>query len=248
LNHREWPKGLSLSHIPSSPSWAFDDSVAEVFDDMAVRSIPKYQEAISELVDVALVWSTPESDRPISSWVDLGSATGAVPFAAMKKGVPAESMTLVEPAKAMRAKLRERIGDGPRYVSEDAISFLSTLPNGSVDVVSSLWTAQFVPLEDRGILFDEVRRVLRPDGVFLIAEKVRGQTGRFEKMLRRRHEAWKEGNGYPREAIEIKRVSLRGVLVPVSAPELKNLLVSARFDVEEIVRFYNFGAWVAFPK
>jgi len=60
-----------LKPISRTSDFAFDDSIAEAFDDMAVRSIPFYLEQQRMVAELAARFWTPGSDI-----YDLGCATG----------------------------------------------------------------------------------------------------------------------------------------------------------------------------
>ena len=68
----------------------------------------------------------------------------------------------------------------------------------------------------------------------------------MDGVLTRAHGDLKRTNGYSQEEVNRKRLSLEGVLVPVTAHWNEDLLRRAGFrDVECIWRCLNFAAWLA---
>ena len=79
----------------------------------------------------------------------------------------------------------------------------------------------------------------------ILVEKVQGGSPWLERRLVGVHEGMKRENGYTQEEIDRKRMSLAGVLVPLTAAENEELLRRAGFrEVECVWRALNFAAWV----
>lgn len=235
----------SIDHRPAKSHWEFDAQVSSCFPDMARRSIPLYDQTVSELVRfVGRVMA-----RTPKQWIDLGSARGRVIEEAIAVYGRAPAFCMVEPSQPMFDLLNNTaLFDGIDKRCQDALSVLTSYADESVDVVSCMWTMQFVPIDQRQTIFKEIRRVLRSDGVMLYAEKLEGQTPRFADLLRERYEDFKVSNGYSRESIALKRDALKGVMTPISAPANKALANNAGFDMEEVLRFFNFAAWICLPR
>jgi tRNA (cmo5U34)-methyltransferase len=83
-------------------------------------------------------------------------------------------------------------------------------------------------------------------GAVIVAEKVLGATARIDRTLVANYHAMKQEHGYSQEAIERKRLSLEGVLVPVTAAWNVELLHQAGFrQVDCFWAWMNFRAFVA---
>jgi tRNA (cmo5U34)-methyltransferase len=124
------------------------------------------------------------------------------------------------------------------------------LPAGlpPVQVALSVLTAMFVPVELRSDLFSDVRERMRSSGALVIVEKVLGRTTQTRELFVEQYHAMKERNGYSREEIDRKALSLQGVLVPMTVAANEELLLGAGFrQVECVWRWMNFCAWLALP-
>jgi tRNA (cmo5U34)-methyltransferase len=83
-------------------------------------------------------------------------------------------------------------------------------------------------------------------GAFVLVEKVLGSTAESDAVLVAAYYDTKREAGYTDEEIDRKRLSLEGVLVPVTARWNEDMLSRTGFrDVECIWRTLNFAAWVA---
>ena len=102
----------------------------------------------------------------------------------------------------------------------------------------SVLTLQFIPVNYRQRIVQEIHDVLHPDGAFILVEKVIGE-GLDERMIDLYH-ARKHAAGYSYESIDRKRESLEGVLVPNTARQNTEMLERAGF------RFVDcFWRWIA---
>jgi tRNA (cmo5U34)-methyltransferase len=239
----------SRDHMPDG-KWTFDPAVGECFDDMVQRSVPLYDTTLDLLARLALPHLAGRA-----TILDLGCSNGQALERILK--VAAEDPQTqnikaigVDREPHMIARARTRLGATVEFVEHDLRNPLpwrvtSVKPN----VVCLLWTAQFVPLEHRARIFREVRECIAPDGCLLVAEKLRGQTSRFQAVLAKQYGAWKirEG-GYTREAVAKKADSLEGVLVSLSAPEQKQFMASEGWHVEEVTRYLGFASYYCLPR
>jgi tRNA (cmo5U34)-methyltransferase len=233
-----------------SGKWAFDPAVGECFDDMVERSVPLYSTTLDLLARLALPHLAGRT-----TILDLGCSNGQAleriltvahedPRAKTIRAIGVDR----EPHMIERA--RARLGSTVEFVEHDLREALpwrvtSVKPN----VVCLLWTAQFIPLEHRARLFREIRECLAPDGCLLVAEKLRGQTSKFQTALASQYHAWKIREGeYTREAVAAKATSLEGVLVSLSAPEQKQFMQAEGWAVEEVTRYLGFASYYCLPR
>ena len=61
----------SVGHFPNEHKWKFDESVAECFDDMLVRSIPLYEMTLDLIAQIVS-----KHIQPGDTIVDLGVSSG----------------------------------------------------------------------------------------------------------------------------------------------------------------------------
>jgi tRNA (cmo5U34)-methyltransferase len=75
---------------------------------------------------------------------------------------------------------------------------------------------------------------------------VLGATADLDALFVRTYHGLKQANGYSAEQVERKRLSLEGVLVPVTARWNEELLLMAGFaQVDCFWRYLNFAGWLA---
>jgi tRNA (cmo5U34)-methyltransferase len=241
-------KPSSLGHQPEGP-WRFDSDVARVFDDMLERSIPDHAGMRAAVDEVGLHFL--RAARSGTAVVDLGSSRGAA-VARFVSEVPAAAghgFFLVERSAPMLDALRSRfsaeIGAG-RVAVYDLDLRTDYPPPREVALTLAVLTLQFTPIEHRQRIVRRAWESTVPGGALVVVEKVLGADARLDELLVELHHARKREAGYSQEEIDRKRLSLEGVLVPVTARWNEDLLRGAGFRaVEPIWRSLNFCAWVA---
>lgn len=228
--------------------WTFDDEVTRVFDDMLARSIPHYSTMRDLTTRVALDFLTPGS-----TIVDLGTSRGEALARLRPDTRPANAFVGIEVAAPMRAAARERFADVPnvsildvdlrdRAATRDALGH----PRLPASVVLSVLTLQFVPIEHRAAIVEDVFHALDGGGVFVLVEKVLGSSARTSRLFVDTYHEGKVAAGYTTEDVARKALALEGVLVAQTAHANEELLRSAGFaDVECYWRWCNFAAWLA---
>jgi len=237
---------------PETGRWEFDANVTAAFDDMLERSIPNYedmrritQDAASWLFDRAAAGGV--SYSPI---VDLGASRGSgVARLVDALGVRAR-FKLYDVSEPMLEALHQRFGgyEPSGVVSIERHDLRDGFPRGvpPAAAVLSVLTLQFVPIEHRQRLLRETYENLMPGGGLILVEKVLGQGYESDKLLVDLYYGLKRENGYTQEAIDRKRLSLEGVLVPLTADWNEELLTAAGFDLVEVIwAWANFRGWLA---
>lgn len=233
---------MSLGHKPDG-RWVFDEEVTRVFEDMLARSIPQY-DTIRELVfEVGKHFA--RSDSVI---VDLGASRGdaIAPFVRLLSDTA--SYVGVEVSPPMLQACRERFAP---EIASGCFSLLDLdlrdgYPGVEAALTLSMLTLQFVPVEFRPKILHNVYEHTAAGGAFILVEKVLGSSETIDGLLTELYHGLKRANGYGEDAIERKRLSLEGVLVPVAAERNEDLLRGAGFEqVECFWRCINFAGWVA---
>jgi len=230
------------SHTPGK-QWEFNTEVCQVFTDMLRRSIPQYDLMRSAVYEVGCSYIQPETGI-----VDLGCSKGdaLAPFIDRYK---AEcnylGLELSQPMlDACRQRFQQEISEG--FVSIEKHDLRDDYPSVNASLTLSVLTLQFTPIEHRQRILRDIRKSTVPGGAFLLVEKILGDTAEINELMVSSFHQMKAKNGYSNEAIERKRLSLEGVLVPVTARWNEELLRSAGFtQVDCFWRWMNFAAWVA---
>jgi tRNA (cmo5U34)-methyltransferase len=235
----------SIHHLPAGV-WAFDDAVTDVFEDMLRRSIPDYDAMRRVVFEVGRRFVQPGTDV-----LDIGCSRGdaLVPYIA-EFGDSARYVG-VEVSQPMLETVRTRFAAECRrgVVEIQDIDLREGFPAVQASLTLSVLTLQFIPVEHRSSVVQSVYEHTVDGGAFLLVEKIVGSSPRTAEMLIDHYHELKHANGYSREAIERKRLSLEGVLVPATAAWNEELLRLAGFqEVECIWRYLNFAAWVGLKR
>jgi tRNA (cmo5U34)-methyltransferase len=217
--------------------WEFDQAVTEVFDDMLSRSIPDYQGMRELTTNLAIQFARPNSDI-----VDLGCSRGAALKPIYQELKESVKYLGIEVSKPMRQAAIKEIP----FAEILDLDLRKSYPRARASVTLSVLTLQFIPIEYRQEIIQNVYDNTNPGGVFLLVEKVLGSDAYSNKLLIETFLKTKESHGYSKEQIERKKESLEGVLVPVTADWNIELLREAGFKhIECYWRHLNFAGWIA---
>ena len=223
--------------------WKFDRMVADVFADMLARSIPQY-ELMRELVaELAVTFAQRDT------WiVDLGTSRGDA-LDKLVRFLGATNRYLgVEVSEPMIERARERFAGYIQtgLVDIRALDLRTDYPRVNASVTQAVLTLQFVPIEYRQAIVQSAYDATAVGGAFILVEKVLGAGAKLDALFVKHYLERKRQNGYTDEQIERKRLSLEGVLVPITAQWNELLLRNAGFtDIDCFWRCLNFAAWVA---
>lgn len=226
--------------------WAFDGAVTHVFENMLARSIPQY-ETMRELSAALAIHFAQDN-----SWiVDLGCSRGD----ALKKVIHERGarnrylgVEISEPMlQAARESLAGYIQTG--IVDIRSLDLREKYPPMKASVTQSVFTLQFVPIEYRQTVVQHVYDSLLPGGAFILVEKILGCGSKIDSLMVSRYLQMKREHGYTEDQIQRKRLSLEGVLVPITADWNEQLLRNAGFaDIDCFWRWLNFAGWVAIKR
>ncbi|MEX0267807.1 methyltransferase [Leptolyngbyaceae cyanobacterium UHCC 1019] len=230
----------SVGHFPGD-KWQFDDSVTQVFEDMLWRSIPQYQVMREAVTDLAVQHTIGDS-----TIVDLGCSRGEN-IARLLSVLNGRCRFLgIDVSQPMLDAARQRFqsADSVKIERFDLRQGYPAVKN--VSVTLAILTLQFTPIEYRHRIVRSAYQSICPGGCLILVEKVIGATADIDSCLRDRYYALKGQNGYSTDEIERKRLSLEGVLVPVTARWNEELLQSAGFNqIDCFWRWMNFAGWIA---
>jgi tRNA (cmo5U34)-methyltransferase len=237
--------------VEPSGRWEFDASVTRAFDDMLERSIPNYHD-MRQLVTKAAVWhadrASADSSTPLI--VDLGASRGAALQPIVSALGSRADYLACDVSEPMLEACSQRFSEGEASVEVLRHDLRDGYPTGRrpATAVLSVLTMQFVPMEYRQRLLCEIHGAIEPAGVFVLVEKVLGATAEMDEFLTDSYYDLKREHGYSQEAIDRKRLSLEGVLVPLPASFNESLMTMAGFrHVDCCWAWANFRAWIARP-
>ena len=232
----------SLGHTPKTP-WEFDESVTRVFDDMLARSVPQYEVMRRSCFDIACRYVREGTDI-----VDLGCSRGEAMAPLVDKYGTRNRFIGVETSKPMLDAVRERYKD---HINSGIVDILDIdlregFPPARASVTLSILTLQFIPVEHRPRVVGDIYESPITGGCLMLVEKILGDTDSLDEVMVELCYDMRRENGYTDEEIRRKALSLKGVLVPITAKSDEELLRSAGFrDVDCFWRWMNFAGWVA---
>lgn len=229
-----------LDHISD---FAFNKTVAAVFDDMVGRSVPMYAEIQRMLVELGCSFATEGSNI-----IDLGCSTGTT-LALLKKSLSVQAnLCGVDRSAEMLQQCREKLRSldllNAIELREGDLDHVVSINNASV--VMLVLTLMFVRPLNRERLMAEIYRGLNENGCLLLVEKVLGDGSLFNRLFIERYYAYKKRKGYSELEISQKREALENILIPYRLQENRDLLLRAGFrEVEVFFKWYNFAGFVA---
>lgn len=242
-----------IDNVVPKEKWEFDQNVTDCFENMLERSIPQYdvmRNSVASLVKDVLEYDVTKSTVNI---LDIGCSDGLMLEKMIDKledGSDRKSYyTGCDISEPMLYKAKCRLLD---RVIEHQVKILNcdlrtSYPEGMFDVVTSVLAIQFTPIEYRQSIIQRVYDSLSlKNGCFIMVEKVLGNTDMLNKLFVKNYYGMKSENGYSQEQIERKRLSLEGVLVPVTNDWNVDLLKQAGFrQVDVFWRWMNFVGYIA---
>lgn len=222
--------------VIAGAKWEFNAEVTEVFDDMLARSIPDYEGMRRITTELASRFA-----QEGTSIVDLGCSRGAALKPIMKA---LENLDV----RYMGLEISDPMVEAAKIEIPNADVRKFDLREGYPKVISSvtlsILTLQFIPIEYRQRIIQDVYDSLTPNGVFIFVEKILGADSYADNIFVNTYLNRKGANGYTQEQINSKRKSLEGVLVPVTDKWNKELLTDAGFKhVDCYWRHLNFAGW-----
>lgn len=232
------------SPVQRASGFQFDETVANVFDDMLERSVPFYKEVQRMTVELARNFV-----KPGSVVADLGSSTGTC-LRLLCRAIPDPTVRFVgyDLSEAMLNKCRENLGafgclDRCELRRQD---FNEPFDLGDSSIVIMNYTLQFVRPMHRDALIRAIHAGLRGKGCLLLSEKVLAAEPALNSFYIDLYYEFKRKQGYSEMEIAQKREALENVLIPYRVQENVELLQRNGFpSVDLFFRWYNFASFIA---
>jgi tRNA (cmo5U34)-methyltransferase len=224
-------------------AWTFDADVAHVFDDMLQRSIPQYDVMRRTVFELACAFV-----KDNGTIVDLGCSRGEALAPFVQKFGAYNRYVGIDVSEPMLDAARERFQGMIKagLVDIRSCDLRVEYPPARACVTLCVLTLQFTPIEHRQRILRRIYEHTQLGGALILVEKVLGATADLDALMIDRYYTMKAENGYTQEQIARKRLSLEGVLVPVTAKWNEELLKGAGFvQIDCFWRWCNFAAWVA---
>ena len=224
-------------------AWQFDQEVTAVFDDMLQRSIPQYNAMRVVTFEVGGKFV-----QPGTAIIDMGCSRGQALLPFVSNFGDANTYVGLEISEPMIEAARGNFARHPHgdRVTIQRADLRHEFPGVTSSLVLSVLTLQFTPIEYRQRIIRRVFDSLAPGGAFVLVEKVLGATAKLDEAFVDLFLRIKREHGYSDSQIDRKRLSLEGVLVPVTARWNEELLHQEGFaSVDCFWRHLNFAGWVA---
>lgn len=227
----------------------FNAEVAQVFDDMLVRSIPYYLEQQYMVKEIGKKFWIPGTEI-----YDLGCSTATTLInlcQEIKEQVHCvgydSSIPMIEQAnqKIKEMGFEDRIE--LRY--GDLNGDLSELPLENASLVTMCWTLQFIRPLWRDNLIKWIYNGLVENGALVVTEKVLTNNTHMNRFFIEFYYNFKRRNGYSEDEIVRKREALENVLVPYRVDEDLEMFRRNGFEIAEIFfQWYNFAGFLCVKK
>ena len=212
--------------------FTFDERVVEVFPDMIQRSVPGYVTIVSTMGKLAGQYAQNNSNL-----YDLGSSLGAVTLS-MRRNIDKQNCEIiaVDNSAAMVERCKLHLegfrSDVPVTVE---LADINEIEINNASVVALNFTLQFIPQPQRFALLEKIYQGLKPGGVLLLSEKVKGENTLVDDLLIDLHHDFKRANGYSELEISQKRSAIENVMRPET--------LNAHFERLSEIGFTNTQVW-----
>lgn len=219
-------------HMPANPAkFVFDGEVANIFHDMANRSIPLFREAHALNSKLSADWVD-------GSVLDIGASRGAF-LQALDHDYGIENI---------QAKATDSSAAMVKFLSQDYPSvdceqvditqrgFMNCLH--TYDLINMTYVLQFIPKAQQRLVLAKVCNMVKKGGVLFIGQKNQ-DTSPAGRVLHEQYIQWRMNNGYTREEIEAKTAALANSMWPMPEDTLIQDLKS--YGMTEVVRTSSWG-------
>lgn len=240
----------NIDNVTPKEKWKFDKDVADCFENMLERSIPNYRVMRNLITQTVVNSISINPNKKSINILDLGCSDGLM-IESMKDRLDSFNndffITGCDCSQPMidKALNRFKSDSNINIINCDLRDYVPKNKSGW-DVVTSCLTIQFTPIEYRQRILHNIYMSLNNHSVFIMVEKVLGNTNEINDLMVNTYYDMKRDNGYSNEQIENKRKSLEGVLVPVTNDMNIQFLKSAGFSqVDVFWRWMNFVGYIA---
>jgi tRNA (cmo5U34)-methyltransferase len=239
----------NIDNVVPKDTWKFDEDVAECFENMLERSIPQYDTMRDSVAMLAYNMIYNDIKKDTFSVLDLGCSDGLMIQKMREVFGNKGHYTGIDISEPMLNKAKYRFLDDiiSNNVSIRNCDLRNDFPSGYFDIITAILSIQFTPIEYRQHIIQNVYNHLSgKNSCFIMVEKVLGNSDRLNKLFVENYYGMKIKNGYSQEQIDRKRLSLEGVLVPVTNDWNIELLRQAGFrEVDVFWRWMNFVGYIA---
>jgi|SRR5690554_64495 tRNA (cmo5U34)-methyltransferase len=223
--------------------FAFDQTVVNVFPDMIKRSVPGYATIINMIGNLAQRYA-----QANSTCYDLGCSLGAATLAMRHRIQSADcSIIAIDNSAAMIERCHQVIaadsGEIPVHLQ---CANLQDVEIKQASIVVLNFTLQFIPVEQRPDVLQQIYQGLLPGGVLILSEKVAFEDKPHQELMTELHHNFKRSNGYSDLEIAQKRSAIENVLIPETLNTHRTRLRAAGFSSVDVwFQCFNFASIIA---
>ncbi len=225
---------------PIEKKFAFDQTVASVFDDMLARSIPFYDE-VRDLT-ISLILAEQTEGKKI---LDLGASTAKFLLELNTRMDSNMQLKGIDNSQAMLDRARQKC---QAFGADIALELADMLeyPYADEDIIVANYTLQFIRPIQRIELIKRLHKSLNDNGMFIFSEKIVFEDKRLDKQMIDIYYAYKQAQGYSTYEIAQKREALENVLIPFTIEENIQMCKKAGFtQIDTLFQWANFVTFVA---
>lgn len=223
--------------------FAFDEKVADVFDDMVDRSVPFYEEMqrmTVEMVDRFAQEGTNVYDLGCSTATTLLNMASKIKNRKVKFIGMDGSLPMLE-----RAKEKLKLANCWDQCELKCADLNQTLSLENPSVVILVLSLQFVRPLQREALIKQIYESLRKNGCIIVIEKILANDSMTNRLFIDFYYDYKRRRGYSQMEIAQKREALENILIPYRDDENIMLLRRNGFAiVETFFKWYNFAGFL----
>jgi tRNA (cmo5U34)-methyltransferase len=227
-----------------STGFRFDEQVVKVFPDMICRSVPGYELVVPMIGMLARRYAQPDS-RIYDLGCSLGAASLAMSLAVRTNGT---EIVAVDNSEAMVRRFEKAMEkhSGRVPIEVRLQNMVDTrIENASVVVLN--FTLQFLDLDQRQALVNQIAAGMCLGGVLIISEKICFENEQEQADQIAWHHDFKRTQGYSDLEIAQKRNALEDVLRPeTEASHFKRLYQAGLSSPRRWFQCFSFASYIAF--
>ncbi|OQY18489.1 MAG: carboxy-S-adenosyl-L-methionine synthase CmoA [Desulfobacteraceae bacterium 4572_35.1] len=237
-------KDAIYSQTQDVAPFEFNEKVVNVFDDMITRSVPLYRESLQRQAQLAAHYY-----QPGSCIYDLGCSNGNFGLLFLQEiGAIPFKMQAIDNSRPMLEQYQRRLQPilnskqiDINHAALEEVKF--TVDSASVVVINL--TLQFLALNSRDKLLQDIYDALRPGGILLLSEKVIHADTQMAELQQDWYYRLKKENGYSQLEISQKREALENVLIPETLEQHQQRLNNVGFKKIEIwLKWFHFTSFL----
>lgn len=224
--------------------WEFNEDVSQVFDEMLERSIPSYNR-MRYLITNIVTEHIRKNNLTHTTILDLGCSTGEQIYE-LNRHLKTNNYIGLECSKPMLREARKKNNDNLNVSIRNFDLTTDEVEVRNCGAILSILTLQFIPIEYRQRIMNNIYQQLNDKGVFIFVEKIICDNYTYTELYEKLYYDMKQMNGYSLEEIRDKKLKLEGVLVPVTNQFNIDLMQQVGFGkIDVFWRDLNFIGYIA---